>query len=222
LGGPRPAAAFALSLLALVSAVVLSSALLGIIHAMGGDLQTDTGDGRIPFGTFAVSALVSAVGLATVSWILLLGFRGPVPLRLSRKDAKPMAVAIAVVWSANFLGTRGIEWFGESYSGFPEIPAGIGPWVVFLLAVVLAPAAEELLFRELLLVRVLRAVPRPVAAAFTSVAFGLMHLGTGGPILVATLTAMGFALAWLRLRTGSLTAPILVHGLNNLLALVLH
>jgi uncharacterized protein len=89
---------------------------------------------------------------------------------------------------------------------------------------------EELFFRGMLLHLLLRRFPprRRLlgvsfgwAAALTSAAFALSHLPReGDPRALATFFP-GLLFAWLRLRTGSLLAPTLVHAGSNILIRVL-
>jgi uncharacterized protein len=97
---------------------------------------------------------------------------------------------------------------------------------------------EELVFRSALLGLTLRRVPTPVAVAITSVVFGFWHvlpaiedrrrdhrvaarpaLATVGPTVLGTAVA-GAGFAVLRLRSGSVLAPIIVHAATNVGALV--
>jgi uncharacterized protein len=103
---------------------------------------------------------------------------------------------------------------------------------------------EETLFRGVLLGLALRRWSPPVAVAFSSVLFGLWHLlparglsgfnpmvatATQGTLrhgLVIVLAVAATALAgaifcWLRLRTGSLAAPSMLHLAGNSLAFLL-
>lgn len=84
-----------------------------------------------------------------------------------------------------------------------------------VVAVVLGPAIEELLFRGVLLNRWAAkwSVARAVVA--TSVAFGILH---GNPVGV---TVAGLVMAVLYLRTGTLLVPIAFHAANNLVARIL-
>lgn len=85
---------------------------------------------------------------------------------------------------------------------------------------------EELFFRGMLLHLLLRRFPprRTLggvgfgwAVVLTSLAFALSHLPKGGdPRALATFFP-GLLFAWLRLRTGSLLAPTLVHAASNIL-----
>jgi len=89
---------------------------------------------------------------------------------------------------------------------------------------------EELIFRGVLLAVLLRVTTRLPAVILCSVAFGLWHippalsdasgkgaLDAAGVVLgtVAFTTVAGLIFAWLRLRSGSLLAPILAHIGSN-------
>lgn len=99
-----------------------------------------------------------------------------------------------------------------------------------LFEIVLVPVGEEVVFRGVLLGLLLEALRRrlPPSAAtrwavvIAAVAFGSAHIsnalfGAGEFALVQVLvaTVMGLVLGALRIRTGSLIAPILVHAVIN-------
>ena len=91
------------------------------------------------------------------------------------------------------------------------------PWWIFPLAAltfaVLNAAAEEFVYRGLVLEALLPA--GPTAAVFwQAIVFGAIHLNgfPGGWWGVAMTSVYGAALGWLRIRSGSLAAPFLVHA----------
>jgi membrane protease YdiL (CAAX protease family) len=215
--GPGPLGGLVVTLFALALATLLSQ--LTALATGGGSIRI-TAQGLEP-GTFIVLALCSAAGFLSVSGLLILMFRGRIDLAVHRSDVGPAAAALAAILLANLAGTFLGGWLGENYAGAPDLRSG-GPAVtgVFLVAVLLAPAVEELFFREVLLVRALAGTPRALSISVTAISFGLFHMTAGGIALVLTLTFMGVVLAWLRLRTGSLAAPFLVHALNNAVALL--
>lgn len=93
-----------------------------------------------------------------------------------------------------------------------------GRWGVLQLVVstvLIAPLVEELFFRGLLLAS-LRSCFATLAppVAISSLAFGLVH-AAAQPQAVLPLTAMGVALAWLRLRYASLLPCLLLHAYFN-------
>ncbi|MDE2307775.1 MAG: CPBP family intramembrane metalloprotease [Xanthomonadaceae bacterium] len=86
----------------------------------------------------------------------------------------------------------------------------------------LGPLVEELLFRGVLLSALLRRWRTGWAMAISSLLFALAHL----PGLqyqwfaLPDLALLALALAWLRLRSGSIWPGVVAHGVNNLLAVV--
>ncbi len=216
---PGTAGGLLVTLCALVLAILLSQ--LTVLAAGGPGLMRFTERGLAPY-PFTLLALSSATGFLAVSALLGVLFRGRIDLSLRRNDLLPAAAALAAVFLANMAGTAIGSRIGEDYSGAPDLSFGrLATAVIFLVGVLLAPAAEELFFREMLLTRILAGAPRWLAITATAAAFGAFHLAAGGVVLVLTLASMGVVLAWLRLKTGSLAAPFLVHALNNAIALVL-
>jgi membrane protease YdiL (CAAX protease family) len=81
--------------------------------------------------------------------------------------------------------------------------------------IVVAPIAEELLFRGFLF-RVLRLrMGFWLAAGIDGVLFGLVH---GSLVILPILAVLGVALCWVYERTGSLFPCIAMHALNNTIA----
>lgn len=98
---------------------------------------------------------------------------------------------------------------------------------------------EETAFRGVLLAALLRVLPLPAAIATSAAVFGLWHirptlsataandLAHGLPGRTAAVVsgcvstaAAGALLAWLRIRSGSLLAPVLVHAATNCLGML--
>lgn len=100
---------------------------------------------------------------------------------------------------------------------FPSDAFGIAALVV--IAVVVGPFVEEVVFRGVLYGALRIRVGAGWAMVFSGLAFGLVHVDLLW--LVAPTAALGIALAWLVERTGSLWAPVLAHSAFNVTALVL-
>ncbi|MBM3797820.1 MAG: CPBP family intramembrane metalloprotease [Acidobacteria bacterium] len=85
------------------------------------------------------------------------------------------------------------------------------PWVIALLGMGVAPLAEELLFRAVILrglwMRYSARTAIPVSAAL----FGGVH----GPTKMAGRFGCGLWLGWLYARQRSLWPPVIAHALNN-------
>lgn len=110
--------------------------------------------------------------------------------------------------------------------GFDNLTMRIEFILVFITLVIMAPLAEELLFRGYFLGRMSERTGKWSAVLVTSVAFGLMHLvgltDNGSIVLqwgaAADTFAMGLTAGVLRTFTGSIWAGVLLHGLKNAVA----
>jgi len=91
--------------------------------------------------------------------------------------------------------------------------------VVSVLVTVVAPVAEELFFRGFMFTALRRAWGLVPAVLATGVAFGAVHAGSSEPEFLVPLGVFGAALCLLYWRTGSLLPCIVLHALNNSLAL---
>lgn len=89
--------------------------------------------------------------------------------------------------------------------------------ILLVSAAILAPLAEEILFRGFLYRNLRDALGRTSAALFSGFVFGAVHLD---PERLVPLAGLGVVLALLYEWSGSLMVPIMVHGLWNLLQLV--
>jgi membrane protease YdiL (CAAX protease family) len=96
--------------------------------------------------------------------------------------------------------------------GFGAIPIQI------LLIVVAAPVSEEICFRGMLFGGLREKLPRVAAALICGLIFGALHAITGISA-VPPLVVFGFLLALLYERTGSIVPGMLLHMLNNIVAL---
>jgi membrane protease YdiL (CAAX protease family) len=96
--------------------------------------------------------------------------------------------------------------------GFGAIPIQI------LLIVIAAPVSEEICFRGLLFGGLREKLPRIVAALLCGLIFGALHAITG-ITAVPPLIVFGFLLALLYERTGSILPGMILHILNNIVAL---
>jgi membrane protease YdiL (CAAX protease family) len=95
----------------------------------------------------------------------------------------------------------------------PDRPPRLAP-AMWIGVTIIAPIAEELFFRGILLTFLFRSTRRPLTSLLLGgLVFGLAHLGQ--PQEVIPLALFGCILGALYLRTRSLTAPIIVHALFN-------
>jgi membrane protease YdiL (CAAX protease family) len=132
--------------------------------------------------------------------------------RPSRKDlalilvAAPAALGLHLGWLASL---SALDFMPESWKQASSSLETASTPIQLALLVVVAPCAEEILFRGLIFRRSLRWM-RPIPAAlWSSLFFGICHLDTVGSGLFA-LVMVG-----LYLQSGSLWVPIAAHSLNN-------
>lgn len=104
----------------------------------------------------------------------------------------------------------------------PSLASPFGITSLFFGAVIVAPIAEELLFRGLFFGVVLNRGYGPVIAGGSSLlVFAGIHVFTAGFAGVVNALLLGALLTWLRLRYNNLAGAWLMHLLNNLLELLI-
>jgi hypothetical protein len=145
---------------------------------------------------------------------------GEILRRLGVRAFRPKAL----LWMAAAVGVYLL--FAALYSALivephqKDIAEGFGAVPVqVLLIVVLAPISEELCFRGMLFAGLRERLPRIAAALISGTIFGGLH-GLTGLTAVPPLIVFGFLLALLYERTGSIVPGIILHALNNAVALL--
>jgi membrane protease YdiL (CAAX protease family) len=165
----------------------------------------------------------AAVDLVLIAYALL-------AVRASNLPVRPTLALnrVALGWAAKlalavFLGLTVLDLVSEPlvHAGKKQgiapthSPTGQRQWIVLALAlvalVVIAPIAEELIFRGLCFAALGRSA-LPVSAALFAVAHGL-------PVLLGPIFVAGLGIGWLRQRTGSLYPGLAVHMALNATAL---
>ena len=154
-----------------------------------------------------------------VSWLLArgstdpwktLGFRKPLPGWWLYSVG-----ALLVFWTASALSSLLAPENKQS-----ELLVDLGPIPVqILLVVVIAPLAEEIIFRGVIFAGFLQRMPLLPAAVLSAIIFALPHLPSGVAVL-PVIGVLGLVLALLYHRTASLWPPIALHAVNNALALI--
>lgn len=161
------------------------------------------------------------LGLPLMLWILHGGAR-PAALPRRRVTARQFGalvpVCFTVMYLSNLIGlgvNAAIGALRGEQAGEPlqEMLAGGNPWIIFLFAVVIAPVAEEWVFRGVLLRR-LAPWGEPVAIFGSAFLFGLFH-GNFGQFFYAF--AVGTVLGYVALRTGGIRYTAVLHFIINLM-----
>ena len=175
------------------------------------------------------------LGLAAASIVLLVQRRWPRLWSLGHppgfgfvrpQQTRFLLLAVVIGLAAPIVGGWLTQWLAQDHTVTQNIqqlgestPLG---WRIplVLLVVSLGPLVEELLFRGVLLSALLQRWGSAAAIGLSSVAFALAHLPGLGWKLYALpgLLLLALALAWLRLRSGSIWPSVIGHGANNLLA----
>jgi uncharacterized protein len=109
-------------------------------------------------------------------------------------------------------------------TGFNALSENYQFILAFITLVIIAPVAEEILFRGYLLGKLIKTVPVWVAVLITSLLFGFIHLGfSEHPAwnLALDTFALSIVLCVLRLKTKSVWASMLVHMTKNGIAFYL-
>ena len=184
------------------------------------------------------AVLLGTLGFQGVTWLLIVfflrqhhvgwrdafGFHGPqLPRTLLLAGLLGIAI-LPVAWGLQRLSvdvlTR-LGWPPEEQVAVALISGAKSWWMriyMGVFAVVLAPVAEEFIFRGMLY-PVVKQLGSPRFAFFgTSAIFALIHLDVG---TLVPLFVLALALTWLYEKTNNLLAPIAAHALFNAANLVL-
>ncbi|RWZ78574.1 MAG: CPBP family intramembrane metalloprotease [Candidatus Microsaccharimonas sossegonensis] len=97
-------------------------------------------------------------------------------------------------------------------TGFSGLSYGYEYFLAFFTLVIVAPIAEEILFRGYLLGKLRRYLPIWAAVLVTSLLFGIVHFAWNVGVDVFVLSIV---LSILRIRTGRLAPSILLHMIKN-------
>lgn len=202
-------------ILALGTGIVLGIPAAVIGHKEDGDLTT--------FGSVGVQ-LATALGFLMVP-MAIAAQRGAETLgqifsRLGVRRFRPSAFK----WMAATVGAYLL--FAFFYSLLivepkqEDIAEAFGPVPVqVLLIVIAAPVSEEICFRGMLFGGLRERFPRLAAALIAGLVFGALHALTG-VTAVPPLIVFGFVLSLLYEKTGSIVPGIILHMLNNSVALL--
>jgi membrane protease YdiL (CAAX protease family) len=201
-------------LVALAAGVAIGIPAVIAGHKDNGDLTT--------LGNVGVQ-LATALGFLLVP-MAIAAQRGASGMEILRRLGVRRFRPSALKWMAVAIGAYLL--FATFYSLLivqPEqkdIAEGFGAWPVqVLLIAVAAPISEEVCFRGMLFGGLRRGLARIPAALIAGLIFGGLHALTGISA-VPPLMVFGFILCLLYEKTGSIVPGILLHMLNNCVALL--
>ena len=195
-----------------------------LLHKLGvHGFQSDEGLGSIVVGTLCLQGAAWPLILFFlrqhgVGWGTAFGFRGPRPGLALLTAVGFILVILPVVVLLQWTSISALEKLGlpPENQAAVELLANAHSWwtIVYLgvFAIVIAPVAEEFIFRGMLF-PFLKQLGHPKLAWFgASALFALIHLNV--PTFVP-LFVFALALTWLYERTDNLLAPITAHALFN-------
>jgi membrane protease YdiL (CAAX protease family) len=196
----------------------------GIFLGIPAVIVDSPGEGDLSAGANVVVQLATALGFLMVPMVIAarwgatsvgqalqrLGVRGFRPAALKWMLA---AIGAYLAFAALYAGIFGVPEQEDIAEAFGAVPVQI------LLIVIAAPLSEEVCFRGMLFGGLRERMPRLAAALLSAVIFGGLHALTGLSA-VPPLIAFGFILALLYEKTGSIVPGIILHMLNNSVALL--
>lgn len=218
-GGPRWGTARALA------GIALALFLTGIAATLALGIDSDL---ESLGATLALQAMVAAVFVGVAFYIAA---PGPGPASAAelglRRPYRP-AVKAAVAAYLVYIGCAVvINTLLDPQQEDIARDLGLGEGVLGSIAagftiIVVASVSEEIFFRGFVFAGLRRNAPFAVAAVVSAFIWALLHFNPDDPTgswgVVAQLTVLGVALAWLYERTGSIWPAIAVHSFNNALA----
>ena len=202
----------------------LGLGLLGLLHKLGiSGFKQEDDFGNVVLGTLCLQGatwllIPFFLRLHQVSWLDAFGFRGPKLKHALLTALGFIIVVLPVVLLLQGASVQVLEKFGYPPADQAAVLLLMGAkscWTTVYLgvfAIVLAPVAEEFIFRGILF-PFLKKLGFPRLAWFgVSALFALIHtnLPTFVPLFVFAL-----ALTWLYEKTDNLLAPITAHALFN-------
>lgn len=183
--------------------------------AQGGELS-DTANALVQLATaigFVLVPMVIAAQRGASSFGEALRRLGVRRFRLSQTRWMLAAIGAYLIFATVYVALIGQPKQKDIAEGFGAVPVQV------LLIVVAAPVSEEVCFRGMLFGGLRERLPRLAAAFLSALVFGALHVTTGVSA-VPPLIVFGFILALLYERTGSIVPGILLHMLNNSVALL--
>lgn len=203
-------------LLALAAGLLLATPVVLIDQPPSGDDLSDAANALVQLATaIGFLAVPLAVALARGAPTLReawrrLGVRG---FPLSAGKWMLAAIGAYLLFAAAYVALVGEPNQEDITEDLGALPVQV------LLVVIAAPISEEVCFRGMLYGGLRERLPRVAAALIAGLVFGALHAATGVST-VPVLIGFGFILALLYEKTGSIVPGILLHMLNNSVAVL--
>ena len=219
-----PWAPFA-AMLVTLGIAILGATLATVIAQLAG-YDVDAGDP--PPGVTITGTFFQDGALILSAWLmarLTAGSPTAAQFGLRRVVFRRAVGWLVAAWVA-FLAFSGIWAAALSIKENDDLPQELGAddsstalFFVAVLVCVAAPIAEELFFRGFCFTALRRWIGVAGGAIATGLIFGLIHAGSADVVFLVPLGVFGLLLCLLYHRTGSLLPCMVLHALNNSLAL---
>ncbi|TXD98648.1 CPBP family intramembrane metalloprotease [Psychrobacter frigidicola] len=178
----------------------------------------------------SVSIIISCVILMLVS-IMIIRLKGGEVRRYLALNQFSLATGMALlgILIVFMIGSQALTyWLDANPSAFvdPLYQSVSSVWLLILALVIIAPIYEELVFRGLLWSAIAEQFSSPyinersaqrgavIASIVTSIIFAIIHLQYG-LYEISTIVVLALIFCYARIKSGSLLLPILLHILNN-------
>ena len=219
-----PWAPFA-AMLVTLGIAILGATLAAVVAQLAG-YDVDAGDP--PPGVTITGTFFQDGALILSAWLLArltAGSPTAAQFGLRRVVFRRAVGWLVAAWVA-FLAFSGIWAAALSIKENDDLPQELGAddsstalFFVAVLVCVAAPIAEELFFRGFCFTALRRWIGVAGGAIATGLIFGLIHAGSADVVFLVPLGVFGLLLCLLYHRTGSLLPCMVLHALNNSLAL---
>lgn len=178
----------------------------------------------------SISIFIGALLLSALSVLLVRVRGGDVTRYLALKPFSwSVAIALVGIWLLFMIGSEALTyWLDKTPLDFvdPLYQSVSSVWLLIVAMVIIAPLYEELIFRGLLWSAIAEqfsgqqgaARGTMVASVVTSLIFALIHLQYG-IYEISTIIVLALIFCYARIKSGSLLLPMLLHILNNGIAM---
>ncbi len=211
-------------LLTLVAAVVGMLLIVVVVELAGVDVDTS----KPPPGVTIAGTYLQDIALVVSAILFARVWAGGV--RAADFGLRPTAVGPAIGWTAAvwfaFLAFSAAWAAALGITENDDLPTELGAdestaalIAVTILVTLLAPVCEELFFRGFCVTALRRTFGVAGAAVLTGAIFGIIHAGGTDPEFLVPLGVLGALLCLLYWRTGSLIPCMVLHAVNNSIAL---
>jgi len=219
-----PLSGILLGLTIFIGAQIMTALIIGVLAELNGVEISDYFDQHTVLVTFVGSVLLGGLSVGFVYWATK-SYGSWQALKLAKPKLSQFGLIIpafviyvmlsAVIYTVTSILFPGTNLDQEQQIGFESANTMWQLGVAFIALVIIAPVAEEILFRGYTYQGVRRNFHWIIAAVISAGLFGLAHM----QLNVALDTfALGIVACWLLEKTGSLWPAILLHGIKNSIA----